>query len=185
MQNATLQALLPLPAGGAGDQSFRRIFVPDSASSLVTSESILIDGANGVTSAPRAQFPEAAIWLFVAVVVAAIVRLVKRPQVVVWFLVLGGVPGFVHVLALRADAPLRRAAMAESVSATLGELQRLVPWPATRVSVVREDDDVLFPLGRYALPSRGAGPVELELRTGPLGSVCRAESQRVICGAGP
>ena len=41
-------------------------------------------------------------------------------------------------------------------------------------------DDTMFPLGRYALPSRGAGSLEVELRDGV--GVCRVETQRVICG---
>lgn len=153
-------------------------------SSLATTESILIDGANGVTSAPRAHFPEAEVWLVVAVVVAVIVRFVKRPAVVATLLALGAIPGLVHVFALRADAPLKRRASAEAISSTLGSMQERVPWPRSQVSVVREDD-VLFPLARYALPSRGTGPLELDLRDGPLGPVCRGEGQRVICGAGP
>lgn len=151
---------------------------------LSTTESILIDGANGVTSAPRAHFPEATVWLIVAVVVAVIVRFVKHPGVVVALLAIGAIPGLVHVLALRSDAPFKRGESAAAISSTVGSLQVLVPWPQSQVSVVREDD-VLFPLARYALPSRTTGPVELELRDGPLGPTCRNEGQRVVCGAGP
>ena len=155
----------------------------DVTSALSTTESIVIDGANGVTSAPRAHFPEAAWFLALAVIVAVVVRLVRRPVVTAAVLVVAAIPGFVHVLALRGDALLRRPAMADSIRTTLTDLQRRAPWPA--VTVVREDDDVLFPLGRYALPSRTGGQVELELRAGPVGQVCRQEAQRVICGAGP
>ena len=159
----------------------------EATSALATSESILVDGANGVTSAPRAHFPEMGVWLAVAVVVAVVVRVVKRPAVAVVLLLLGAIPGFVHVLALRADAPFTRAVMTESIRTTLGDLQTRVPWPQSRVQVVREEDDVLFPLGRYALPSRpvpDGGAIELELRGGPLGQTCRQENQRVICGGG-
>lgn len=158
---------------------------PEATSALATSESILIDGANGVTSAPRAHFPQAGVWLAVAIVVAVVVRLVKRPVVAVALLVLGSLPGLVHVLALRADAPLARGAMTDSIKVTLGDLQTRVPWPQSQVTVVREEDDVLFPLGRYALPSRTGGPLELVLGTGPVGQGCRQEGQRVTCGGTP
>lgn len=161
------------------------------SSVLATSESILIDGANGVTSAPRAHFPLGGLWLGLAIVVAVAARWVKKPTLAVAFLIAGGLPGLVHVLVLRADAPLARGAMTASIGTTLGELQTRVPWPASQVVVVREDDDVLFPIGRYALPSRSsraesrdAGVIELELRGGPLGSACRQDAQRVTCGAG-
>jgi len=161
----------------------------EATSALATSESILLDGANGVSSAPRAHFPQAAGWLALAVVVAVVVRVVKKPAVAVGLLALAAIPGLVHVLALRADAPLHRGAMAESIRVTLGDLQTRVPWPQSQVNVVHEEDDVLFPLGRYALPSRpvpdGGASIDLELRAGPLGQTCRQEQQRVICGGGP
>lgn len=157
------------------------------SSELGTTESILIDGANGVTSAPRAHFPQAAWWLGLAVIVAVVVRVVKRPAVVAGLLVLAALPGFVHVLALRADAPLKRPASTGAIGVTLGELQQRVPWPQSQVKVVREEDDVLFPLGRYALPSRPEvdGGLELELGAGPLGQACRQQEQRVSCGVAP
>lgn len=158
---------------------------PEATSVLATSESILIDGANGVTSAPRAHCPHAGVWLAVAIVVAVVVRLARRPVVAVTLLVLGSLPGLVHVLALRADSPIRRGAMSDSIKVTLGDLQTRVPWPQSQVTVVREEDDVLFPLGRYALPSRTGGPLELVIGAGPLGQACRQEGLRVTCGAPP
>lgn len=158
------------------------------SSALNSPGSILIDGANGVTTAPRAHFPQAGLWLAVAVIVAVVVRVVKRPAVVAVLLVLGALPGLVHVLALRADAPLQRPAMTEAIGVTLGDLQQRVPWPQRQVKVVREEDDVLFPLGRYALPSRpevSGAATELELGAGPLGQVCRQREERVSCGVLP
>ena len=146
---------------------------------LATGPSILIDGANGVTSAPRAHFPHGGVWLGLAVLVALIVRVVKRPLVLFALLFLGALPGFAHLLLLRADAPLKRGGVAGSIKSTLDDVQHQVPWPQSQVSVVREDD-TLFPLGRYALPSRTTGPLELELRDGE--GACRREEQRVICG---
>lgn len=158
------------------------------SSALNSQGSILIDGANGVTTAPRAHFPQASWWLVVAVIVAVVTRVVKRPAVVAALLVVAAVPGFVHVLALRADAPLQRPAMTEAIGVTLRDLQQRVPWPAQQVKVVREEDDVLFPLGRYALPSRpevSGAALELELGAGPFGQVCRQQEQRVTCGVVP
>ncbi len=156
----------------------------DSIPTLATSESILIDGANAVTSAPRAHFPHGGLWLSLALVVLVVVRLLKRPALTVVLLLLAAVPGFIHVLALRADALVQRRELTSSIATTLSSMQTQLPWPQRQVSVVREDD-LFFPLGRYALPSRTVGPVEVELRNGPLGSVCREEAQRVICGSAP
>jgi hypothetical protein len=55
--------------------------------------------------------------------------------------------------------------------------------------VVREDDDVLFPVGRYVLPSRppvDAG-VLLELRGPSLVTACRTDegNGHRVCGSGP
>ncbi|MDP1823931.1 MAG: hypothetical protein Q8L48_11840 [Archangium sp.] len=158
---------------------------PEVTSALATCESILIDGANGVTSAPRAHFPQAGLWLAVAIAVAVVVRLVRRPAVAVALLALGSLPGLVHVLVLRADAPFARVAMTDSIKVTLDDLQTRVPWPQSQVTVVREEDDVLFPLGRYALPSRTRGPLELVIGAGPMGQTCQRESQRVTCGVTP
>ena len=154
----------------------------DSIPTLATSESILIDGANAVTSAPRAHFPHGGLWLGLAFIVVVVARLLKRPALTVVLLLLAAVPGLIHVVVLRADAPVQRGALAASIATTLSSLQAQVPWPQRQVSVVREDD-LFFPLGRYALPSRTVGPIEVELRNGPLGHGCREEAQRVICGS--
>lgn len=146
---------------------------------LSTGQSILIDGANGVTSAPRAHFPYGGVWLGLAVLVALIVRVVKRPLVLLALLIAGSLPGFVHLLVLRADAPVQRWALAKSIKAALEDVQQHAPWPQSQVTVVREDDS-MFPLGRYALPSRTTGSLELELRDGE--GACRQAGQRVICG---
>lgn len=155
---------------------------------LSTPESIVIDGANGVTREAREHFPSAGPALAVAVVALVIAAVVVRrgPR---WLaavvLVLAALPGLSHVLALRADAPLGRGAVAGTIAGTLAELQARAPWP--RVTLVREDDDVMFPLTRYAVPGRAPvdGGVELETRGAKLGEPCRVEGARVICGAGP
>ncbi len=148
----------------------------------------MIDGANGVTTAPRAHFPQAGVWLALAVIVAVLVRVVKRPAIIAGVLAVAAVPGFVHVLALRADAPLQRPALTSAIGTTLRDLQQRAPWPERQVEVVKEEDDVLFPLGRYALPSRpevSGTAIELELGAGPLGAACRQQDARVSCGVVP
>jgi hypothetical protein len=153
---------------------------PEVTTTLGTGESILIDGANGVTSAPRAHFPHGGWWLGLALVVALIVRVVKRPLILLGMLVAGAIPGLVHLLVLRADAPLQRFELAGSISTTLDDVQHHAPWPQTQVSIIREDD-ALFPLGRYAFPSRKGGPLEVELRAGV--GTCRQETPlKLICG---
>ncbi len=156
----------------------------DSIPTLATSESILVDGANAVTSAPRAHFPHGDLWLALAFVVLVVARMLKRPALTVVLLLLAAVPGFIHVVALRGDAPMQRGALTSSIATSLQSMQTQVPWPQPQVWVVREDD-LFFPLGRYALPNRTVGPIKVELRNGPLGQGCREEAQRVICGSSP
>lgn len=160
----------------------------DTSSALSTTEAVLLDGANGVTNAPRQHFPHGMWFVVAALVIAVVVRVVKRPAVVAVLLGLAAVPGFVHVLALRADAPLRRGGSVEPIARTLSELHAAAPWPATPVKVTREDDE-LFPLGRYAFPNRVevvGTPLEVELRGGPIGAQpCRQEHVRITCGSAP
>lgn len=155
---------------------------------LTTPESILLDGGNGVSAASRAHFPDAALYFGLALVVLVVARaLPRRPWVALGLLVLGAVPGLVHVLAFRADAPLARPAFAGLIRQRVDELKARAPWPG-QVQVVREEDDVFFPLGRYALPSRPVvdGGVLLELGSGPLdGPPCRERAGRISCGVVP
>lgn len=167
---------------------------PADSFALARAETILLDGANSVSGQPRAAFPAwaASSILAVAVVVLALAWLRgRRPA---WLLpalaLLTAVPGAVCVLALRGDAPLRRPDTTGALTATLSTLQREAPWPGTPVAIVHEDDDVLFPLGRYAWPARP--PVEpravrLELRGGALNVPCvrDASGAHVSCGASP
>lgn len=155
---------------------------------LTTPESIVLDGANGVTRASREHFPAGG-WALaggLVVLLLAITLWRRAPRwALVGVLVIAALPGLAHVLLLRADAPASRPAVTSVIAATLAELQRRAPWP--KVKLVREDDDVLFPLTRYAVPGRAPPPpdaIELETRGAKLGEPCRAEGARVICGAG-
>ncbi len=168
-------------------------FVDDSLS-LSTPESVVLDGANGVLAEPRQHFPHAPLFSVIAVVALVGAFLWLRPGArrlgLFAALLLAAVPGSVVVVALRADAPLRRDALAEQLDDTLDEVQAHAPWPGPPVAVVKEEDDVLFPLGRYALPARPSGvtpAVELELLGHRLDVTCRrgVPARHVVCGGAP
>lgn len=113
----------------------------------------------------------------------------RRGPLLAGLLLLGALPGLWQVLTQRADAPASRGALAGEVREAVAAVQAEVGWPATRARVVREDDDVLFPVGRYALPSRpplDAG-VQLELRGPSLQAACFTEAAtgHRVCGSGP
>jgi hypothetical protein len=157
---------------------------------LGTAEAIVLDGANSLGGAPRQHFPSAQSSAVVAVVAAlvALAFLKRRPAVVLLVLLVAAIPGLVSLLVLRADAPTRRGGLATVIEARVTELKARARWPSGAVRVVREEDDVWFPLGRYALPGRPTplGPaVELELVGASLGEGCRddATSGHVVCGA--
>jgi hypothetical protein len=169
------------------------VFPPGDSAAFGTAESILIDGANSVSDEPRRQFPHATASLLLGALALAltVTLLRKRSKAVLAALTLTALPGLAWVLVLRADAPAKRGSVAADIASTLEDLRAHAPWPGTPVRIVREDDDVLFPLGRYAMPSRPASPhpspeVQLELRGDRLGEPCRtdAASGHVICGAG-
>jgi hypothetical protein len=169
-----------------------RLAAPDDTFALARAESILLDGANSVSGQPRQGFPGASLSSGVAVVmlVAALVLLRRRrPRWLLAVLLLAAaVPGAVCVLTLRGDAPHRRGALAATLTTTLARVEQAAPWPGPPVQVVHEDDDVLFPLGRYALPARpppSTPATQLELRGGVLDVACATAGERVVCGAAP
>ncbi|MFO0593972.1 MAG: hypothetical protein U0228_01675 [Myxococcaceae bacterium] len=154
-----------------------------ASQTLSTTELLVIDGANGITRATREQFPDAS-WSL-AVCLAALVAsawLARRaPRWIPFVLFLAAAPGLFHVFVARADAPLQRGATAAPIRQSLDELHRVAPWPNTPVTFSREEDDVTFPLTRYAVPARppAANAVSLDV-TGtrlPLrctGTTCEA-----------
>ncbi len=158
---------------------------------LDTAESVVIDGANGVTQAPRQHFPEAGWAIGAAVIVAALTLMLRRARaamairVVSGLLLLGSAPGLIQVFGARADAPLHRPRVAEAVRSTLNTLAAAAPWPAP-IEVVREDDDVLFPLGRYAVPVRARSrpqALEVIIRGSRLQLSCSTphQGEPVVC----
>lgn len=150
---------------------------------------MLLDGANSVSGQSRAAFPAAPLSTALALVAfaAALVLLRRgRRRAVALVLLAALAPGAVWVLALRADAPHRRGELARSVASAVARVQRAAPWPGAPVEVAHEDDDVLFPIGRYALPSRPPAPAagQLELRGTSLSFDCVAGAGRTtVCGA--
>ncbi|MDX2015911.1 MAG: hypothetical protein SFW67_37300 [Myxococcaceae bacterium] len=160
---------------------------------LVTSESIVIDGPNGVTGAPRAGFPDGGRSLGLGLGAGLLVMVLLRTRAPRWVLALllagGAMPGLAALGWLRADAPHRRAALAASVTAGLDDLARLSPGPVARTLSIRDDGDVLFPLARYLWPARldADGGVQVDRRGSSLTTACRAEPSGLVvhCGAAP
>lgn len=156
---------------------------------LGSPEAIVIDGANGVTQAPRQHFPHAAQEFSVAVL-AVLVALVLRRVASRWvpvLLVALAVPGFLHVFAWRGDAPGKRSELSREVRETMAEFARVAPWPSARVNVTYEEDDVLFPLLRYARPTREVfdGGTALEVVGTNLQMTCAEKAVRIVCGDTP
>ncbi|MBL8936810.1 MAG: hypothetical protein JNM69_19780 [Archangium sp.] len=159
---------------------------------LSTPEAIVLDGANSVSGAPRAHFPEAAFSLSLAAVALLVtvvaVRTKRAALVVPVVLGLAALPGLFALVVQRADAPMNRAALTALVKVGVNDLKAQAAWPQAAVQVVRDDDDVLFPLARYAWPSRPTvdGGVALELRGSALITACHHEAMggHVVCGAG-
>lgn len=156
---------------------------------LVSPEAIVIDGANGVTQAPRQHFPDAMVEGGVAVFAVLVALVLRRfaARAVPLVLVALAVPGFLHVFVWRGDAPGKRGELSREVSETMVEFARVAPWPAARVNVVYEEDDVLFPLLRYARPTREAadGGVALEVIGTNLQMTCVEKPGRIVCGDTP
>jgi hypothetical protein len=158
--------------------------------SLDTTESLVIHGANGVSQPPRPSWP----WLSLgAVLLLAVVlrRTARKPSqhrtamCAALAMVLAGasMPGLWQVFVARADAPLKRTGAAAVIVQTLSELKQIAPWPAA-VAVSHEDDDVMFPLTRYAVPTRQfqKQPVlTLETYGTTLRQRCTLESVRAVC----
>ncbi|MBL8955155.1 MAG: hypothetical protein JNK82_30540 [Myxococcaceae bacterium] len=152
---------------------------------LGSPEAIVLDGANGVGGAPRRGFPDAGLSsaLAIAALAVAVVLLRRSRPAVAVALLLAAVPGAICVLVLRADAPLKRPALAREVSEAIEDVHTAAPWPETAVAVVAEDDDVLFPVGRYAIPARpppAAGAVRLELRGDGLDVECTTDAGTAV-----
>jgi hypothetical protein len=156
---------------------------------LSTTESIVIDGANGITHATREGFPDAPVSLgvFVLGVLAAAALLRRAPKWVPLVLGLAALPGLFHVVWARADAPPHRAATAGTVDASLSAITGIVKWPTEKILVTREDDGVTFPLSRYAVPSRPpvSDALQLEVKDTTLPLWCSKTAAVVSCGAPP
>ncbi len=148
----------------------------------------MIDGANGVSRASRESFPLAG-WSLAVTAVAIVAFLGLRRR---WgrlalggLLLVGGVAGSIQVLALRADAPLARPGAARPVAESVEALRAAVPWPSP-IEVRHEDDDVTFPLGRYAVPTRArSAPLGLEVRGTKLPLDCRSDEALTRCEGRP
>jgi hypothetical protein len=82
---------------------------------------VIVDGANGVTQAPR-LVRLIAWWQWAIALIVLTVGVLARTRVTLraWLLVLGAiayVPGYVQVFVLRADAPMSQARLESTVKA--------------------------------------------------------------------
>jgi hypothetical protein len=157
---------------------------------LASNESIVIDGANSVSGAPGHQFAHAGLSLGAALLALVFAVFVLRrawvSRLLATCLALAALPGLVCVLVLRADAPTRRPALARAVTSTLEVLAPHTRWPANPVTVSGEDDGVLFPLLRYALPSRPSRSEEqLEVHGSSLDLRCARTAAKITCESPP
>lgn len=156
----------------------------DDSSALDSPETIVLDGANGVTHAPRERFPNAGFEFGAAVIAVVLAVWLRRFRAAIpVILLLGALPGFVHVFWLRADAPHKRRSLTSQIVSSMAEFARHAPWPRMKVNVVKEDDDVLFPLLRYARPTRPVtdGGVAMEVSGSSLRVTCSTIPGRIIC----
>jgi hypothetical protein len=155
-----------------------------SSDSLSTTEALVIHGANGVTRAAREGFPDAG-WQGGVGLAALVLGLIvlrargawRRPAVTL-ALVAGGFAGLIQVALVRADAPVSRWMTVVPIRQSLETLAHLAPWPSP-VAFIREEDDVTFPLTRYAVPTRRPGPaaVTLDVRGSALPITCTPSGQ--------
>ncbi len=155
---------------------------------LTTTESLLIHGANGVAGRSSAHFTWVAAGLLALLLSTRLISMTRlsnriRCSALGLTLVFAAIPGLVHVLWLRGDAPLLRPHTAQTIHSTLDALQRLAPWPEP-IAVTHEDDDVMFPLARYAVPTRSPAhgdARQLETYGATLLQGCRTEGLKTIC----
>lgn len=148
----------------------------------------MLDGANAVSGEPR-HFGAA--WLSSSLALTAMVLglwlwRTRFRLLLVWAAMAAAVPGAWYVLWVRADAPLQRDELSSTVTHAVRQVQRVAPWPDGGVEVVFEEDDVLYPIGRYALPTRPAvaePKVRLWLQGSSLRASCVADAGVVVCGA--
>lgn len=148
---------------------------------------LIIDGANRVCErAPPGAAPFVLVGL--ALVFAwAVQRGGRLPPIVVVAAVLLAVPGWVGLLARRADAPATIAATAQKVRDLDGALERFAGAHGGCAGVGRNACLACEPILRYALSSHRACPPRgtIDLDAGALGGRCRDEGERLFCGGAP
>lgn len=160
-----------------------------ASQTLATTEALVIDGTNGVTRASREGFPEAPLSLGLAgaalVLTVFVVR--RAPKWLPLILFAPAAFGLGHVFVARGDAPAHRRQIAAPIAKSLEALQTAAPWPIVPISIVREDDDVTFPLSRYAVPTRPPvdGGVQLSVQGASLPLGCQPSGAVVGCAPEP
>lgn len=160
---------------------------------LMTTEAVIVDGANGVCHAPRleARQPPGAEALFaLAMTIGAISWFVRervplrlRRMLLLATLVAASLPGFWAILAVRADAPRTIDRSARRVTRTHDEVRAFAEahgcaWIRTESSVAAE------PVTRLALTGhRCADPAPIDLFADALESGCvESDDGALACG---
>lgn len=160
---------------------------------LMTTESLVVDGANGVCHEPRLEArrpPGAASLLALAMMIGAMswflrtrVPLRLRRALLVGTLAFAAVPGLWAILAVRADAPRTIDRSARRITRTHDEVRAFATahgcaWIRTESSIAAE------PITRLALVDRRcADPAAIDLFADTLESGCveRADGS-LACG---
>lgn len=158
---------------------------------LVTTEALVVDGANGVCRDARLgrDVPvRASVHLALALSIAVLARRASRPSHRRWtalaLALVAALPGWHAVLALRADAPSRVAATAQEIRSLHDTLRAF----ATRheCARIRRDECVACqPVARLALAGlRCEHPASIDLHADAWRGCIEREST-LVCGAAP
>ncbi len=160
---------------------------------LMTTESLVVDGANGVCHEPRLdarQPPGAESLLALAIMLGAISWFVRvgvpvrlRRALLLATLALAAVPGFCAMLAVRADAPRAIDRSARRITRTHDEVRAFAEahgcaWIRTESSIAAG------PITRLALAGlRCSNPAPIDLFADALESGCtETEQGSLACG---
>ncbi len=160
---------------------------------LVTTDALVIDGANGVCRDARlgeASASRALAWLLLAALVFAGWRAKgitsrRRAALVAVTALLAAAPGYLALARSRADAPSRVAQSAEEIRDLERSMRRFAR--AHGCAVVEGDAcAACAPIERLALSGLScASPAAIELRADALHGACVERGARLVCGASP
>jgi hypothetical protein len=162
-----------------------------------TTESILVDGANGVCQRPESHrpLPDRTVLFAVALAFAAFLAFSRSPSdrrnrqarvvAIVAALALLALPGLWGVLVRRGDAPAERSMVAHEVHRLVAQLQNFSAARGGCVEVVDDGCAACAPIARFALSdphpcARHGGRVLLYAHTLTRG--CIQHGDTLVCG---